>query len=428
MLSAIPRYGARVIPNTEQTIAQCRNRGELVEGPHRAAFEEAFARAAGGDRAIATSYGRMAFYYILKALRLPPESEVILPALTFWVIPELARVAGLRPVFADVDPRTFTLDPAAVERVLTPRTSAIVPTHLYGLACDMDPLMDLARRHGLAVVEDCAHALGATYRGRPVGTFGEAALFSFQTLKPLNTYGGGAALVNDPVLAKRVADIAASEPAPQARDVERRLRLGRLQRIFIRPGVFTISAFPILWTASWFDWNPDVFLWEEIRPLDPLPSGYRQRYSNVQAAIGLEALKHLDRWTSDTREHARTIDRVLSGLPGVETPVEPTDRRHVYYQYCIYVPDRDGLVCRAIRHGIDLETLHVDLCTAMDLFPGPHMPTPGGERAISTVQVPVYASLTSNEVARVASSVRSTLERALPTGTVRISSSPRRSS
>jgi dTDP-4-amino-4,6-dideoxygalactose transaminase len=261
-----------------------------------------------------------------------------------------------------------------------------------------------------------------------VGTFGEAALFSFQTLKPLNTYGGGAALVNDPALAKRVANAAANEPAPLPSDVEHRLRLGRLQRIFIRPRVFTISAFPILWTASWFDWNPDVFLWEKIRPLDPVPSSYRQRYSNVQAAIGLEALEHLDRWTSDTREHARTIDRALSDLPGVETPVEPLERRHVYYQYCVYVPDRDGLVCRAIRRGIDLETLHVDVCTAMDLFPGPHMPTPGAERAISTVQIPVYASLTSPEVARVASTVRRTLERALPTRTLPVSSSPRRSS
>src|SRR6185295_13639679 len=117
-----------------------------------------------------------------------------LPALTFWVIPELARTAGLRPVFADVDPRTFTLDPASLERAITPNTRAVVPTHLYGLPCDMDAIMDIAARHGLAVVEDCAHALGATYRGRHVGTFGDGALFSFQPLKPLNTYGGGAAL------------------------------------------------------------------------------------------------------------------------------------------------------------------------------------------------------------------------------------------
>jgi dTDP-4-amino-4,6-dideoxygalactose transaminase len=192
--------------------------------------------------------------------------------------------------------------------------------------------------------------------------------------------------------------------------------------------VFTITAFPILWSASWLDWNPDVFLWEQIRPLDPLPAGYRQRYSNVQAAIGLEALKHLDRWTADTREHARTMNQALAGIPGVDRPIEPPERRHVYYQYCAYVPDRDALVCKAIRHGVDLETLHVDACTTMSLFPGPHAPTPGAERATATVQMPVYASLTAAEVDRVASSVCRVLGRPSAASTLPVSSSPGRPS
>ena len=112
-------------------------------------------------------------------------------------MPALAQVAGLKVVFADVDPATFTLDPAALERAITPATRAIVPTHLYGLPCDMDAIMAIARRHDLRVIEDCAHALGATYKGRPVGTIGDAGFFSFQTLKPLNCYGGGMALVAD---------------------------------------------------------------------------------------------------------------------------------------------------------------------------------------------------------------------------------------
>ena len=104
-MTAIPRYGARVIPNTEQTIAAMRAAGQLVEGPHIARFEKAFAARMGANYAVATSYGRMAFYYLLQALQLPKGSEIILPALTFWVIPEMARVAGLKVVFADVDPR-----------------------------------------------------------------------------------------------------------------------------------------------------------------------------------------------------------------------------------------------------------------------------------------------------------------------------------
>src|SRR5438093_6499594 len=153
MLTAISRYGSRVLPNTQQIIAECRRHGQLVRGPQIQEFEEAFAHRLGEGRAIATSYGRMAFFYILKALQLPPASEVVLPALTFWVVPELARVAGLKPVFADIDPKTFNLDPGAFERAITANTRAVVPTHLFGLPCDMDPILSTARRPRLVVIE-----------------------------------------------------------------------------------------------------------------------------------------------------------------------------------------------------------------------------------------------------------------------------------
>src|SRR5204863_1084439 len=200
-------------------------------------FERAFAARLGAGRAIATSYGRMAFFHILQALDLPAGSEIVIPALTFWVIPELARRAGLRPVFADIDPATFTLDPAAFERAITPATRAVVPTHLYGLPCDMDPILTIARRHRLAVIEDCAHALGANVGGRPVGTLGDAGFFSFQTLKPLNCYGGGLALVRDSGIAARVRALAERERWPDEKRVTNRLLVGRLQRIFIKPWV-----------------------------------------------------------------------------------------------------------------------------------------------------------------------------------------------
>src|SRR4026207_1932070 len=201
MLEAISRYGPRVLPNTQQIISQCRSRGELVRGPQIQEFEDRFSQWMGGGYSISASYGRMAFYYILKALDLPAGSEVIFPALTFWVVPEMARVLGLRPVFAAVDPEPFNMDPGAVARVVTDKTRAIVPTHLYGLPCEMDPILDVAARHNLFVIEDCAHSLGGLHRGRPVGTFGDAAIFSFQTLKPLNTYGGGMAVLRDSSLA-----------------------------------------------------------------------------------------------------------------------------------------------------------------------------------------------------------------------------------
>jgi perosamine synthetase len=393
MLTAISRYGARVLPDTEEIVARTKARGEFIQGAQIAEFERAFERRAGSGRAIAASYGRMAFYYILKALDLPAGSEIIVPALTFWVVPALARVAGLTVVFADVDPSTFVMDPAAFERAITPATRVVVPTHLYGLPCDMGRIAAVAARHNIAVVEDCAHALGATVNGCQAGTIGDAGFFSFQTLKPLNCYGGGMALVKDAALAARVRALADAEPWPDQKRIENRLLVGRLQRIFIKPWVFTISAFPILWFSSLVGANPDVYLWEKIRPLDPLPDAYTERFPNVQAAIGLAALEQLDEWTARTRRHARVMDQALGDLPGIAIPKVPRDRTHVYYQYCVYGPQRDELVVRCVRRGVDIETLHVDVCSDLDLFAGARVEpegAPGAHRAAGAMQVPVY--------------------------------------
>jgi dTDP-4-amino-4,6-dideoxygalactose transaminase len=414
MLSAISRYGARVLPNTEELVESCKARGELIRGPRIEEFESAFARRAGmgAASAVTASYGRMAFYYILRALALPAGSEIVVPALTFWVVPALARVAGLNVVFADVDPATFTLSPAALERAITPATRAVVPTHLYGLPCDMGSILDIAARHELIVIEDCAHALGALWNGRPVGTLGDASFFSFQTLKPLNCYGGGMALVRDAGVAARVRVLSQAERWPDEKRVINRLRVGRLQRIFIKPWVFTISAFPILWVSSLIGANPDVYLWEDIRFLDPLPEAYTERFPNVQAEIGLAALDALDGWTERTRRHAHVMDEALGRLPGITVPVIPPDRTHVYYQYCVYGPQRDELVVRCVRRGIDIETLHVDVCSDLELFAGSAVVppgAPGARKAAGAMQIPVYSTLTDDQAARVARVVRSVL-------------------
>jgi dTDP-4-amino-4,6-dideoxygalactose transaminase len=412
MKAAISRYGARVFHETEDIVAACKARGEFIQGPQIQQFEQALARYVGGGTAVTAAYGRMAFFYILKALALPAGSEIIFPSLTFWVVPELAKAAGLNVVFADVDPRTFTIDPKSAERMITDKTRAIVPTHLYGLACDMDAIVALAEKHNLIVLEDCAHSLGATFKGKAVGTFGTGALFSFQTLKPLNCYGGGAALLMDPALATKVRAIVDALPWPSEDRVTKRLLTGRLQRIFIKPWVFSISLFPVLWVSALIDANPDVFLWEKIRSLDPPPPEYTERFPNVQAAIGLEALKHLDEWTARARANAAHMNRVLGAIPGVQVPAEPAGSKHVYYQYCAYGPDRvdrDELVVRCVRRGIDIETLHVDVPPDMDLFAGSPAEADGARRASQAIQIPVYQSLTDEQLARVADVVRSVL-------------------
>ncbi len=408
MVGAVPRYGIRVAPGTGEIIQECERRGELVQGPDVRRFEEAFEQRLGGGHAIACSYGRMGFYYILRALQLPEDAEIVIPALTFWVVPEIARVAGCRVVFADIDPRTFTLDPKSLERAITPKTRAVVPTHLYGVPCDMDAIQDIAARHKLHIIEDCAHSLGTTYHGRAAGTMGDASFFSFQTIKPLNAYGGGMAYARDAGLADRIRSQAEAEPWPDEKRVHKKLLMGKVQRIFTRPRVFTVSGFPILWAASFFSARPDIYLWESIRSLNPLPGGYRERLSNVQCSLGRAGLECVDEWNRRGREHAAVLSASLDGLEGVQVPYIPPDCETVFYQYCVYVSDRDNLVRKCIRRGIDVETLHVDVNTTLPLFGNPGG-APNAEKAAEVVQLPVYASLTPPQVRAVGRRVRSVL-------------------
>jgi dTDP-4-amino-4,6-dideoxygalactose transaminase len=164
--------------------------------------------------------------------------------------------------------------------------------------------------------------------------------------------------------------------------------------------------------SAWIDANPDVFLWEKIRSLDPPPPQYNERFPNVQAAIGLEALKHLDEWTRQARAHAEYVNRTIGTIPGVRTPYVPPGCTHVYYQYCVYGPDgvdRDDLVVRCVRRGIDIETLHVDVPPDMELFAGARAEADGARRASQAIQIPIYSSLRDDQIARVANVVRDVL-------------------
>ena len=172
----------------------------------------------------------------------------------------------------------------------------------------------------------------------------------------------------------------------------------------------------MLWVSALIDASPDVFLWEKIRSLHPLPEEYAERFPNVQAAIGLAALERLDDWTARAQANARYMTAVLGAVPGVQVPTAPPDRTHVYYQYCVYGPDgskRDELVVRSVRRGIDIETLHVDVPPDMPLFEGARAEREGARRAAQAIQIPVYSSLTEKQLHRVARVVRDVLTQSI---------------
>ena len=403
----IARYGVRTVPGDEKEVVAAFRRGEAVNGPAIAEFERSFADYHGLDHAITATYGRMAFYYILRALQLPAGSEIIFPALTFWAIPEIARQAGLKPAFVDVDRATFNLDPSKVEAAINEHTRVIVPTHLYGQPCSMTEIMRIAERHNLIVIEDCAQAAGARYRGRRVGTFGDASFFSFQMLKGINTYGGGMALTHDVNLARRIRKQVQQEPEQRVQDLAKRFATGYAARVGVSPKGFTFWGFPLQCAASLFGhYDLSKFVWEKIRPLDPFPRSYRQKYSNVQALLGLRQLARLDEFNARSREHAAQYTRGLAGCPQIQTPRTFEDVDHVFYQYCIYTVDPAQTSRAVIRRGVDVETMHVDVCSRLELFKEFAVSCPGAEATERALQLPVYSRLRASDIERVLRVVR----------------------
>ncbi|MBI4338212.1 MAG: DegT/DnrJ/EryC1/StrS family aminotransferase, partial [Chloroflexi bacterium] len=187
-----------------KAVAEVLASGWVVQGPRVRAFEAAVAAFTGAKHARATTSCTTALHLGLRACGVGPGDEVIVPAYTFVASANAVEYTGAKTVFADVDLETNNLDLASLERAMTPRTRAIMPVHQFGLACDMDPIMDLARAHNLRVVEDAACALGCFYKGRHVGTFGDAGCLSFHPRKSINTGEGGMVLANDPALDRRV--------------------------------------------------------------------------------------------------------------------------------------------------------------------------------------------------------------------------------
>ncbi len=270
-------------------------------------FEEAWAAWNGSRFAIITSNGTSALHTALAALDIGPGDEVIVPSYTFIASSFCVVQAGAVPVFADVRREDHTLDPADVERKVTPRTRAILPVHLYGNICDMDALQAVARRRNLAIVEDCAQAHGATWKGRKVGTFGALGCFSFCQSKTFTTGGEGGAIVTD---SEDLAD-ACKSFRDHGYDVKTRLRLLEL---------------------------------EGLRPYIHTRVGFNYRMTEIQSAIGLAQMKSLDSWNLPRRRrNGQALIDALRGVPQVLTlPIHDAGRQNGFFVFPI-VLDLDRL-------------------------------------------------------------------------------------
>jgi dTDP-4-amino-4,6-dideoxygalactose transaminase len=284
----------------DSAIADVIAQSAYIRGPHVDAFEEAWARTLGVKRCISCANGTDAIYIALRGLGLKRGDEVITSAHSWISTSETITQAGGRVVFCDTDEEIFTIDPADIERKITPATVGIVPVHLYGQAADMGAIMAIARKHNLWVLEDCAQAHLASYKGQLVGTFGNAATFSFYPGKNLGAYGdAGCVVTNDD-------------------------RLADWMTTFARHG----------------------------GKGDHVMEGINSRMDGLQAGILNAKLPHLPAWTAARRRVAACYNELLEDVGDVITPTVKSDRDHVYHLYVIRTENRDALKEHLSQAGI----------------------------------------------------------------------------
>ena len=359
-------------PEIDAAISRVLESCQFVLGPEVAGFEQEFATYCGATECIAMNSGTSALHLALLAAGVGPGDEVITVPFTFVASVSAVTYTGARPVLVDIDPRSFTMDPAAIEAAITPRTKAILPVHLYGQSADMDPIMEIARRHGLVVIEDAAQAHGAKYKGRPVGSIGNIACFSFYPGKNLGAYGeGGAVTTSNPEYARTM----------------RMLR----------------------------DWGQDRKYHHVLR-------GFNYRMEGFQGAILRVKLRHLEAWTEARRAVVNLYNDLLTDS-GVETPTEMPWGRHVYHVYTLRTEDRDGLQASLQADGIQtgihypvpahLQPAYSDLGYGRGAFPH-------SEAASQQVlSLPLYPELSSQSVAEVAGAVKKAVASRVPTAVSR---------
>lgn len=299
-------FGAPAIGEEEiAEVVACLRSGWIGTGPRVHAFEKAFREYRQAPHAIAVNSCTAALHLSLLAARLRPGDEVITTPMTFCATVNAIIHAGLKPVLADIDPVTQNIDPAEIEKRITPRTRAILPVHFAGLPCDMDALLDLASRHDLALIEDCAHAVEANYKGKPVGTFGDFGCFSFYVTKNMTTGEGGMVLAGSEVGQSRI----------------KMLALHGLSR------------------DAWNRYGDDGY-----KHYDVEESGFKYNMTDMQAALGIHQLRRLEEnWVRRQAIWTRYMD-AFADLP-VGLPAEPPlTVRHSYHLFTLMIdPERCGL-------------------------------------------------------------------------------------
>ena len=321
----------------------------LFNRPQRSAdyidkWQEQFAHFIGVKQALCTSSGRQAMQSVLQALELKANDEIIIPAYTLKELAQIIAALGLKAVPADVDPQTFNISLDSIKKKINQKTKVILATHLFGSPCPIDEITALGRERSIFVIEDCAHSLGAKFKGQQTGSFGDAAFFSLEVIKPVNTYGGGMMTTNDEKLAGKVRRIIGSAGKPAGIPFKKML-LARLENCFLP----TVLFFPGLYLLACPYWHKKIYsFYRKIQGV----SNSRAGFSGFQALLGMEKLNSLEQRIARRNSNALLLKSLLS--PGIAAQRILEGASPNYYFFVVLLPEDPWKKRKLLlRHGVD---------------------------------------------------------------------------
>ncbi|MBF0421382.1 MAG: DegT/DnrJ/EryC1/StrS family aminotransferase [Magnetococcales bacterium] len=370
------------------------------------AFERAFADMMGVEQAVAEPYARMALYHLVMALRLPAGSEIVMTPVTIHDIVNVLLIAGLKPVFVDIDPLTYQMDPQRLEQAVTPYTRVVLVTHLFGLATDMDAIQRVCHRHSLVLLEDCSHAFNAAWDGKKLGTFGDAGFFSLSSLKTVSTGYGGMVIAKDSQLIAQVRQQARRLPQVNKRHLATILIRNLIVNLATHPLLFSWSTFPVIrWLGQRSPEtirklqtdNPNVWRLQE------LPPQWLWRFTSLQAGLGLKCLSRIDDWDQRRRRNAQILldhlgqvvpERLVKLLPG---------SYNVYWRFPFRAPEGAKFRRFMALRGVDLTTTLLPCCSTLPIFADIARPTPYAQQAVQEVHfLPVHPTIPPQRIEEMA--------------------------